>query len=86
MLIGQNPSLLMANLPIVHLACQKVIVDMDGLNKLKIHDKVCNWKLKRSARFQRLFNKNLEVANTYETILEEAFLVIARADDYRAKT
>ena len=51
-----------------------------------LHDKVCNWKLKRSVRFQRLFNKYLEVANTYETILEAAFLLIARADDYPAKT
>ena len=51
-----------------------------------LHDKVCNWKLKRSARFQRLFNKYLEVANAYETILEAAFLRISRADDYRANT
>ncbi len=51
-----------------------------------LHDKVCSWKLKRSVRFQRLFNKYLEVSITYETILEAAFLVIAWADDYRAKT
>ena len=80
MLIGQNPSLLMANLPIVHLACQKVIVDMDGLNKLKIHDKVCNWKLKRSSRFNRLFAKYEEVAWQFDELVDLAFQRIAQAD------
>jgi hypothetical protein len=45
-----------------------------------LHDKVCNWKLKRSARFNRVFAKYEEVAWQFDELVDQAFLIIMLMD------
>ena len=48
-----------------------------------LHDKVCNWKLKRSSRFNRLFAKYEEVAWQFDDLIDQAFKKIAQVDKWQ---
>jgi hypothetical protein len=48
-----------------------------------LHDKVCNWKLKRSARFNRMFAKYEEVAWQFDELIDQAFQKISLLDKWQ---
>jgi hypothetical protein len=48
-----------------------------------LHDKVCNWKLKRSARFNRIFAKYEEVAWQFDELIDQAFQKISLLDKWQ---
>ena len=49
-----------------------------------LHDKVCNWKLKRSSRFNLLFAKYEEVAWQFDELVDQAFQKLTLLDKCEA--
>ena len=45
-----------------------------------LDEKIINWRLKRSARFDRLFNKYLKAAHDFDRIVEAAYVRIGFLD------
>jgi hypothetical protein len=45
-----------------------------------LSDKVFNWKFKKAARFNRTYDKFLDVAEQFEDLMERGFQRIAMAD------
>jgi len=48
-----------------------------------LHDKVCNWKLKLSARFNRIFAKYETVAWQFDELIDQAFQKISLLDKWQ---
>ena len=48
-----------------------------------LHDKVCNWKLKRSVRFNRVFAKYEKVAWQFDELIDQAFQKISLLDKWQ---
>ena len=57
--------------------------DRMALKYHTLHEKVCNWKLKRSARFNRMFAKYEEVAWQFDELIDQAFQKISLLDKWQ---